>query len=63
MEARAIYPPSHGVTDVECGVAVLHACYRLSPLETLLRKVTRNMAKTREFGDLLNINGVINVRR
>lgn len=38
------------------------ACYRLSPLETLLRKLTRNMAKTREFGGLLNISGMINVR-
>lgn len=39
------------------------ACYLpLVPLETLLRKLTRNMAKTREFGDLLNISGMINVR-
>lgn len=34
----------------------------LVPLETPLRKLTRNMAKTREFGDLLNISGMINVR-
>lgn len=34
----------------------------LVPMETLFRKVTRNMAKTLEFGDLLNINRMINVR-